>query len=242
MVNGYLSNLCWTLSRFRTKPFPHQQLSGNQITWGQSKDTLCRNNGFPWGKRTHLLPFTWPFDYSKNPIIEWNELVLKKGLNSNEQWQGGVDRATFHPTPCFPQLKTAHFTKGISSEDFNYTVQGNKVTLQGSISFAALEGISIQLHLNIIEQIIPIPKINNLQGKLYGPSGELEVISGEVSFKKTMICYEDQGWPHPPMEIKVLNFQFQTTTGRREHFLLTKEVKNTLFIPPISLKANLINH
>lgn len=151
---------------------------------GNQKIPFAEIMVFPEGKERIYCLLPDLLTTQKNPIIEWNELVLKKGLNSNEQWQGGVDRATFHPTPCFPQLKTAHFTKGISSEDFNYTVQGNKVTLQGSISFAALEGISIQLHLNIIEQIIPIPKINNLQGKLYGPAGELEVISGEVSFKK----------------------------------------------------------
>ncbi|WP_339901104.1 hypothetical protein [uncultured Cyclobacterium sp.] len=193
---------------------------------GTQKISLPKIMVFPEGKERIYCLLPDLLTTQKIPIIEWNELVLKKGLNSSDHWQGGIDRANFHPTPCLPQLKTAHFAKGVSSEDFNYTVQGNKVTLQGNISFAALEGVSIQLNLNIIEQIIPRPKINNLQGKLYGPSGEMEVISGEVSFKKNDDLLRGSGLASSPNGNQGFEFSIPNYKGQSGTFFVNEGNEN----------------
>jgi hypothetical protein len=177
---------------------------------------------FPEGKERIYCLLPDIITTQENPIIEWNELVLKKGLNSSDQWQGGIDRATFHPTPCLPPLKTAHFANGVSSEGFKYSVQGNKVTLQGSLSFVALEGLSIQLHLNIVDQIIPRPKINNLQGKLFGPLGELEVISGEVSFKKNDNLLRGSGLASSSHGNQGFEFSIPNYKRQKETFLVNE--------------------
>jgi len=139
---------------------------------------------FPEGKERIYCLLPDILTTQNTPIIQWNELVLKKGLNTTDKWQGNIDRAKFYPTPCLPELKPTNFTDAISASDFYYDTQANLVSLKGSISFANIEGNKITLHLNIVDQEIPKPKINNLKGKLFTPTGEMEVISGEIGFEK----------------------------------------------------------
>ena len=175
---------------------------------------------FPEGKERIYCLLPDLLTTQKIPIIQWNELVLKKGLNSSDTWQGGIDRANFYPTPCLPNLKTSHFSSATSSDDFIYDVQGNKVTLQGRISFAAIDGVNIHLYLNIKEQIIPRPKINNLQGKIFGPSGELEVISGEVSFNKNNEILRGSGLASSPNGNQGFEFSIPNYVGQSGKFLV----------------------
>ena len=118
------------------------------------------------------------------PIIQWNELVLKKGLNTDDNWQGTIDRVNFYQTPCLPELKPSHFTNALSEPDFYYTSHSNVVSIKGTVTFESMDGISLKLHLNIENQEIPKPQINSLTGEFFTPNGELEIVSGEISFEK----------------------------------------------------------
>ena len=139
---------------------------------------------FPEGKERIYCLLPDILTNHNTPIIQWNELVLKKGLNSTDKWQGNIDRAEFFPTLCLPSLKPANFTNATSATDFYYDTQSNLVSMKGSIAFANVDGNKIILHLNIENQEIPKPKINNLSGKIITSNGELEVISGEISFEE----------------------------------------------------------
>jgi|GEM_PF-2850101 len=148
---------------------------------------------FPEGKERIYCLLPDILTTQNTPIIQWNELVLKKGLNSTDKWQGNIDRAKFYSTPCLPELKPTNFTNAISASDFYYDTQANIVSLKGSISFANIDGNKITLHLNIVDQKIPKPKINNLKGKLFTPTGEMEVVSGEISFEKNSAVLRGSG-------------------------------------------------
>lgn len=139
---------------------------------------------FPEGKERIYCLLPDILTLHNTPIIEWNELVLKKGLNTTDKWQGSIDRAKFHPTPCLPELAPTNFTNALSASDFYYVSQANMVSIKGNISFANINGNQITLHLNIVDQAIPKPRINNLSGKIVTPTGEMEVISGEIGFDK----------------------------------------------------------
>lgn len=139
---------------------------------------------FPEGKERIYCLLPDILTLHNTPIIEWNELVLKKGLNTTDKWQGSIDRAKFHPTPCLPELAPTNFTNALSATDFYYVSLANMVSIKGNISFANINGNQITLHLNIVDQAIPKPRINNLSGKIVTPTGEMEVISGEIGFDK----------------------------------------------------------
>jgi hypothetical protein len=151
---------------------------------GESQIPLPHIMVFPEGQERIYCLLPDLVTSQNTPIIQWNELVLKKGLNTEDNWQGTIDRVIFFQTPCLPELKPSHFTNASSEPDFYYDSRSNVVSIKGTVSFASTDGVTLKLHLNIENQEIPKPQINSLKGELFSPNGELEIISGEISFEK----------------------------------------------------------
>ncbi|WP_439482523.1 hypothetical protein [Cyclobacterium plantarum] len=137
---------------------------------------------FPGGKERIYILLPDILTSLSTPIIRWNELVLKKPLNSDENWAGTIDRKSFYPTPCIPLLKDGNFSSAESNEGFTYETTNNKVSVKGNISFAQTSGIQLVIHLNIDQQDIPMPLINDLDGEIFTRNGAIPISSGEISY------------------------------------------------------------
>lgn len=140
---------------------------------------------FPGGKERIYILLPDVLTELSTPVIRWNELVLKKPLNSDENWQGSLDRASFYPTHCLPELEQSHFSEANSQEGFFYETENNRVTVQGTVSFAKVGGKQIKLHFNVTDRDVPKPLINDLDGKIYSGGHSLTVSSGEISYTPT---------------------------------------------------------
>ncbi len=140
---------------------------------------------FPGGKERIYILLPDILTENNTPIIRWNELVLKKPLNSDVNWRGDIDKVSFYPTPCFPEFKSPVFSGGQASNDFKYEVKESKISIEGSITFT-LEEITFALHLDIHDKEIPKPMINDLDGAIYleknGPMDKLTITTGEMLY------------------------------------------------------------
>jgi hypothetical protein len=167
-----------------TSSAPSQSYLEIQSPEGVSQIPLPHIMVFPEGQERIYCLLPDIVTSQNTPIIQWNELVLKKGLNTEDNWQGTIDRVNFFQTSCLPILKPSHFTNAISEPGFYYESHSNVVSLKGAVSFANIDGKRIKLYLNISDQEIPKPQINYLTGELFSQTGELKIISGEISFEK----------------------------------------------------------
>ncbi len=140
---------------------------------------------FPGGKERIYILLPDVLTEISTPIIRWNELVLKKPLHSDENWEGSLDRAAFFATHCLPDLEESHFSEATSQEGFLYRTESNRVTVQGTISFAAIDGKQVKLHFNVSDREVPRPLINDLDGKIYSRGNSLTISSGEISYFPT---------------------------------------------------------
>jgi hypothetical protein len=140
---------------------------------------------FPGGKERIYILLPDILTENNTPIIRWNELVLKKPLNSDVNWSGDIDKVSFYPTPCFPNFETPVFSGGQASNDFKYVVNGSRISIEGSITFT-LEDKIVALHLGIQDKEIPKPMINDLDGEIYleknGPMNKLTITTGEMLY------------------------------------------------------------
>lgn len=225
-----LIGISWLTITFETQSQPCPELKRDASSINQSYLEITSPDGnqmialpqimvFPEGKERIYCLLPDLLTSHKTPIIQWNELVLKKGLNSTALWHGDIDRADFYPTPCLPILKPANFKNASSSDDFVYETNGNNVTLQGTLSFADIEGNRLQLHLNITDQTIPKPQINNLTGKLYSPSGEMEIVSGEIRFEKNKEVLRGSGLASSAIGNQGFEFTIPNYTGQQGVYL-----------------------
>ncbi len=137
---------------------------------------------FPGGKERIYLLLPDIVTSLATPIIQWNELVLKKPLNSTANWQGSLDRAAFFDTSCLPRLEAGNFGDARSEDNFLYVTENNRVTVKGTVSFAEMDGRQLLLHLDVAGQEIPSPLINDLDGELYVKNDSLTITSGEISY------------------------------------------------------------
>ncbi|MDN3690335.1 hypothetical protein [Cyclobacterium jeungdonense] len=140
---------------------------------------------FPGGKERIYILLPDILTELSTPVIRWNELVLKKPLNSDENWKGSLDRALFYPTHCLPDLDESHFSEANSQEGFFYETENNRVTVQGTVSFAEVDGKQMKLHFNVTDREVPRPLINDLDGKIYSRGSSLTISSGEISYIPT---------------------------------------------------------
>lgn len=140
---------------------------------------------FPGGKERIYILLPDILTELSTPVIRWNELVLKKPLNSDENWQGSLDRATFYSTRCLPNLEERHFSEASSQEGFLYETESSRVTVRGTISFAEVAGRQINLHFNVTDREVPRPLINELDGTIHSGSSSLSISSGEISYFPT---------------------------------------------------------
>lgn len=137
---------------------------------------------FPGGKERIYILLPDVVTSLGTPIIQWNELVLKKPLNSAANWQGSLDRASFFDTSCLPRLEAANFGDARSQDNFLYATENNRVTVKGTVAFAAVDGKQLVLHLDVSAQEIPSPLINDLDGEVFTSNGPLTITSGEISY------------------------------------------------------------
>lgn len=148
---------------------------------------------FPGGKERIYILLPDILTSLSTPIIRWNELVLKKPLNSDENWVGTIDRKSFYPTVCIPLLKDGNFSSAESNEGFTYETKNNKVSVKGNISFPQISGIQLIIHLNIDQQDIPMPLINDLDGQIFTGNGAIPISSGEISYIPTSEVLKGSG-------------------------------------------------
>lgn len=148
---------------------------------------------FPGGKERIYILLPDILTSLSTPIIRWNELVLKKPLNSDENWSGTIDRKSFFPTPCIPLLEDDNFSSAESNEEFLYQTENNKVSVKGNIAFAKIEGRQLIIHLNIDQQDIPKPLINDLDGQIFTKEGSIPISSGEISYIPTSKILKGSG-------------------------------------------------
>jgi len=148
---------------------------------------------FPGGKERIYILLPDILTALNTPIIRWNELVLKKPLNVDEKWKGTIDRKSFYPTSCIPLLEDAHFSSAESNEGFLYKIENNKVSVKGNISFAQVAGKQIVIHLNVDQQDVPIPLINDLDGQIFTKEGPIPITSGEISYIPTSNLLKGSG-------------------------------------------------
>ncbi|MEX2567927.1 MAG: hypothetical protein WD431_18410 [Cyclobacteriaceae bacterium] len=172
---------------------------------------------FPGGKERIYILLPDILAENNTPIIRWNELVLKKPLNSKENWRGDIDKAGFFPTPCFPDLKPSIFTGGKANDALRYEVNGQKVTLEGKISFHSENGTLMTLNLQVENQEIPKPLINDLDGAVYiektGPMEKLEIQTGELLYEPILKTLKVSGTAEGGELNQIIDFSISDFEG-----------------------------
>ncbi|SHM74256.1 hypothetical protein SAMN04488057_103164 [Cyclobacterium lianum] len=187
---------------------------------------------FPEGKERIYMLLPDILTNSSTPIIRWNELVLKKPLNSSEKWTGTIDRKSFFPTPCIPLLEDAHFSSAESNQDFIYQTENNTVSVKGSISFPQISGRQLIIHLNVDRQTIPLPLINDLDGQLFTREGAIPITSGEISYIPTSHILKGSGTAEGTAINQSFEFLIKDYKGEPGIYLINEgtDSRNAFFV------------
>ncbi|MEX2512295.1 MAG: hypothetical protein WD398_05270 [Cyclobacteriaceae bacterium] len=172
---------------------------------------------FPGGKERIYILLPDILTENNTPIIRWNELVLKKALNSKDNWRGDIDKVGFFPTSCFPDLNPSLFIGGEANDALRYEVNGEQVTLEGKIYFTSGNGTLMTLNLKVENQEIPKPLINDLDGAVYiektRPMQKLEIKSGELLYDPNLKTLRVSGTAEGGEINQVINFSITDFEG-----------------------------